>query len=112
MSAASTIRMSEPYPKVGTSALGCIGHEHAKEGEVGRHALRPWPKYLTARVAADYCDTSPWTIRRNVRPCGRRGRSYIYSIEDVERWMRGQPVGQTSAASTTRLHERAGRSAA
>jgi len=59
-------------------------------------ALRPWPRYVTARVAADYCDTSPWTIRRHVRPCGKRGRVYVYSIEEVERWMRGQPVANGS----------------
>jgi len=52
-------------------------------------APRAWPKYMTARVAADYCDTSPWTIRRNVQPCGRRGRTFVYSIEAVEQWMRG-----------------------
>jgi len=55
-------------------------------------AMRPWPRYVTAHVAADYCDTSPWTIRRHLRPCGRRGRVYVYSLEDVERWMRGQPL--------------------
>jgi hypothetical protein len=55
-------------------------------------ALRPWPRFVTARVAADYCDTSPWTIRRHVRPCGRRGRCFVYSIEDVEAWMRGHPL--------------------
>jgi len=53
---------------------------------------RAWPRYMTARVAADYADTSAWTIRRHVPPCGRRGRSFVYAIEDVERWMRGQPV--------------------
>ncbi len=53
---------------------------------------RAWPRYMTARFAADYADTSPWTIRRHVRPCGRRGRSFVYAIEDVERWMRGQPL--------------------
>lgn len=53
---------------------------------------RPWPRYMTARVAADYSDTSPWTIRRHVRPCGRRGRTLVYAIEDVERWMRGAAV--------------------
>jgi hypothetical protein len=53
---------------------------------------RAWPRYMTARVAADYADTSVWTIRRYVPPCGRRGRSFVYTIEDVERWMRGQPI--------------------
>jgi len=54
---------------------------------------RAWPRYMTARVAADYADTSAWTIRRHVPPCGRRGRSFVYAIEDVDRWMRGQPIG-------------------
>ena len=54
--------------------------------------LRPWPSYMTARTAADYCGTSPWTIRRHLRPCGRRGRVYVYALDDVERWMRGSPV--------------------
>ncbi len=47
---------------------------------------RAWPRYMTARVAADYADTSAWTIRRHVPPCGRRGRSFVYAIEDVERF--------------------------
>jgi hypothetical protein len=47
---------------------------------------------MTARVAADYADTSPWTIRRHVRPCGRRGRTLVFAIEDVESWMKGEPV--------------------
>ncbi len=60
-------------------------------------APRAWPRFMTARVAADYADTSPWTIRRHVRPCGRRGRSFVYAIEDVERWMRGQPIASAVA---------------
>lgn len=52
-------------------------------------APRAWPTYMTARVAADYSDTSQWTIRRNVQPCGRRGRTLVYSIDAVEQWMRG-----------------------
>ena len=52
-------------------------------------APRAWPRFMTARVAADYADSSPWTIRRHVRPCGRRGRTFIYSIEAIEEWMRG-----------------------
>ena len=55
-------------------------------------APREWPRFMTARVAADYSDTSPWTIRRHVRPCGKRGRSFVYAIEDVERWMRGESI--------------------
>lgn len=55
-------------------------------------APRAWPTYMTARVAADYSDTSPWTIRRKVPPCGRRGRSFVYSIEAVEQWMRGSAL--------------------
>ena len=52
-------------------------------------APRAWPRFMTARVAADYSDSSPWTIRRYVRPCGRRGRTFVYSIEAIEEWMRG-----------------------
>jgi len=55
-------------------------------------APRAWPKFMTARVAADYADSSPWTIRRHVRPCGRRGRLFVYSIESIEAWMRGEAV--------------------
>lgn len=77
---------------------------------------RPWPRYMTARVAADFSSTSPWTIRRNVQPCGQRGRALIYAIEDVERWMRGDslprataplPLGAASApaASLTRTRD-------
>lgn len=62
-------------------------------------ALRPWPTYMTARVAADYSDTSPWTIRRNVQPCGRRGRTFVYSIDAVEQWMRGASSQRTAATS-------------
>jgi len=59
-------------------------------------APRAWPKFMTARVAADYSDTSPWTIRRHVRPCGKRGRTLVFSIESVEAWMRGEPTVQRS----------------
>lgn len=62
-------------------------------GNVEGRAPRAWPRFMTARVAADYSDTSPWTIRRHVRPCGRRGRTFVYSIESVEEWMRGQAPG-------------------
>ena len=58
---------------------------------------RPWPRFMTARVAADYSHTSPWTVRRNVRACGRRGRAFVYAIEDIERWMRGQPLAPQQA---------------
>src|SRR4051794_32569720 len=61
--------------------------------EANGRAPRAWPRYMTARLAADYSDSSPWTIRRHVRPCGRRGRTYVYSIESVEEWMRGQTAG-------------------
>ena len=71
-------------------------------------APRSWPRYMTARVAADYADASVWTIRRNVRPCGRRGRAFVYAIDDVERWMCGQPIGAETPtaihASLERIH--------
>ena len=59
-------------------------------------APRAWPRFMTARVAADYADSSPWTIRRHVRPCGRRGRTFVYAIESVEEWMRGMGVAQAA----------------
>ena len=83
-------------------------------------APREWPRYMTARVAADYSDTSPWTIRRNVSPCGRRGRSFVYAIDAVETWMRGatlaerapiaiggiaRPVGPPSTESLARVRD-------
>lgn len=83
-------------------------------------AAREWPRFMTARVAADYADTSPWTIRRNVAPCGRRGRSFVYAIETVETWMRGtaladraplvigaiaRPVGPSSSESVARVRD-------
>lgn len=81
-------------------------------------APRAWPRFMTARVAADYCDTSPWTIRRHVTPCGRRGRTLVFSIESVEAWMRGNTIMQrrkeaprsaaaaptSTAASLARVH--------
>jgi hypothetical protein len=61
-------------------------------------APRAWPRYMTARVAADYADASPWTIRRHVPPCGQRGRSFIYSIESVEAWMQGESLRRNAEA--------------
>lgn len=58
----------------------------------GARAPRAWPPFMTAKVAADYCDTSPWTIRRHVTPCGKRGRTFVYAIEAVEAWMRGTTI--------------------
>ena len=66
--------------------------------EAGGRAPRAWPRYMTARVAADYADTSAWTIRRHVQPCGRRGRSFVYSIEAVEIWMRGEATPARNAS--------------
>jgi len=84
-------------------------------GVAGREtrAPRAWPVFMTARVAADYCDTSPWTIRRHVEPCARRGRNFIYSIESVEAWMRGDAAMlRPNEASTPRSKPRAGRASA
>ena len=69
------------------------------EAAHGGRAPRAWPKFMSAKVAADYSDTSTWTVRRNVEPCGRRGRSLVYAIESVEAWMRGAAIehGQTLA---------------
>jgi len=57
---------------------------------------------MTARTAAQYAHTSPWTIRRNVAPCGRRGRSFVYSLDDIDRWMRGEPVASPARESVAR----------
>jgi hypothetical protein len=84
-------------------------------GNQDGRAPRAWPRFMTARVAADYADSSPWTIRRHVRPCGRRGRCFIYSIESVEEWMRGtdaartrdaDPVAKQRSGSRTARHDR------
>lgn len=67
-------------------------------------APREWPKFMTARIASDYSDSSPWTIRRHVPPCGRRGRTLVYSLESVEAWMRGESLARRNelpAATTT-----------
>lgn len=72
----------------------------AVDAAPGTRAPRAWPRYMTARVAADYADASPWTIRRHVPPCGRRGRSFIYAIDDVEIWMRGDASRRNEAAPT------------
>ena len=72
-------------------------------------APRAWPRFMTARVAADYADSSAWTIRRHVRPCGRRGRSFIYGIEAVEEWMRGSGVAERNASEPIAKKHRAGR---
>jgi hypothetical protein len=78
------------------------------EGEPGRaRAPRAWPRFMTARVAADYADSSPWTIRRHVRPCGRRGRSFVYAIESVEEWMRGLHVKHAAEQPTVEHRSRA-----
>ncbi len=74
-------------------------------------APRAWPRFMTARVAADYADSSPWTIRRHVRPCGRRGRSFVYAIESVEEWMRGTAAGQTRESGSDTKPRRAARPA-
>lgn len=58
--------------------------------------VRPWPRFMTARTAAQYAHTSPWTIRRNVTACGRRGRSFVYALDDIDRWMRGEPTATTT----------------
>lgn len=62
-------------------------------------APRAWPRFMTAKVAADYADTSRWTVRRNVAPCGRRGRTLVYSIEAVETWMRGNAIAPRRQAA-------------
>src|SRR5262245_48886119 len=79
----------DPAAEVVVTLTNMLGFEPDTRTD---RAPRAWPKFMTARVAADYSDSSPWTIRRHVRPCGRRGRVFVYSIESVEEWMRGQTV--------------------
>ncbi len=74
-------------------------------------APRAWPRFMSARVAADYADSSPWTIRRHVRPCGRRARTFIYSIESVEEWMRGQTPTRQSETPASKPRRSNGRRA-
>jgi hypothetical protein len=77
------------------------GHRWLDVDKQTDRAPRAWPRYMTARVAADYSDTSPWTVRRNVKPCGRRGRSFVYAIESVEAWMRGTALNVPTPETTT-----------
>ena len=72
-------------------------------------APRAWPRFMTARVAADYADSSAWTIRRHVRPCGRRARTFIYSIESVEEWMRGQAPARQAETPVSKRRSNARR---
>jgi hypothetical protein len=67
--------------------------------EAASAPVLPWPRFMTARVAAQYAHTSPWTIRRNVAPCGRRGRSFVYSLDEIDRWMQGTPTTAPAAVS-------------
>jgi hypothetical protein len=71
-------------------------------------APREWPRFMSARVAADYSDTSPWTIRRHIQPCGKRGRSYVYAIEDVENWMRGEAFEPRMTSASAAVARRSG----
>lgn len=50
------------------------------------------PPFGTARTWARIADCSPSSIKRHIRPIGIRGRAKVYAREDVERWMRGEPV--------------------
>ncbi len=74
----------------------------------GDRAPRAWPRFMTAKIAADYSDTSTWTVRRNVKPCGRRGRSLVYTIDSVEAWMRGAAIehGQNLTTAATGMPTR------
>ena len=81
---------------------------YANIDEQNARAPREWPRFMTARVAADYSDTSPWTIRRHVRPCGKRGRSFVYAIEDVENWMRGEAFEPRVTSASPLVMRRSG----
>lgn len=54
--------------------------------------VRPWAPFLTATQAAAYAGCHPGTIRRFVRPAGVRGRTRVYRLEDVDRWIAGTPI--------------------
>ena len=89
-------------PVQALSRAGCSlprmwGRSKAAHGD---RAPRAWPKFMTAKVAADYSDTSAWTVRRNVKACGRRGRSLVYAIESVEAWMRGAAIEHGQSVAT------------
>jgi hypothetical protein len=104
MSTASTAKRADalavllkPAPAGGARRPhNMLGFEPSQQAD---RAPRVWPKFMTARVAADYSDSSPWTIRRHVRPCGRRGRTLVYAIESVEEWMRGESLTVASPSN-------------
>lgn len=41
------------------------------------------------------------TVRRNLKPVGRRGKSYVYARADVIAFLAGEPVSQPAAATRT-----------
>jgi hypothetical protein len=65
-------------------------------GDVDRRSPREWPDAMTARVAGDFASSHPSTIRKHVRPIGKRGRALVFARADVLRWMRGTPIDTTS----------------
>lgn len=71
--------------------------------------VRPWPAHMTAAMAARYGGVSRWTIYRHVPPSGRRGRTRVYALADVDRWLAGEPLaaGDTATPSAaTQSHAR------
>jgi len=56
-----------------------------------------WPPLLRTSVAAKYVQRSKWTLFRAVKEgelaaIGRRGKSLVFARDDLDRWMRGEPV--------------------
>lgn len=64
-----------------------------------------WPPLLITAVAARYCQTSKSTLLRavaagEVQPAGRRGRSFVFSRTELDRWMT-QPLESPPVAAST-----------
>lgn len=70
----------------------------------------PWPPILPTVSAARYCSTSRWSLYRayergEIRPIGRRGRTFTWSTTDLDAWMTGatvnEPRGRGETLATT-----------
>jgi len=64
-----------------------------------RTVVTPRPRYLPTLAAAHYCSISRWGLLRAYRngeltPVGRRGRTFTWDIDELDRWMRGTPVAE------------------
>lgn len=55
-------------------------------------ALEQWPPIMPTAIAARYCSVHPTTLTRaqaagELRAAGRRGRTWTWRREDLDRWM-------------------------